>query len=65
MQQVYNLFREAISISASLCWSVRMIRLTWLSEEGRKILGILIWSPGYCSAVMVGFIVAAGPVLGI
>ena len=39
-----------------------MIRLTWLSEEGKKILGILRWSPGYCSAVMEGFVVGAAPV---
>ena len=36
--------------------------MTWLSEEGMKILGILRWSPGYCSAVMKGFIVGAAPV---
>ena len=40
MQQVYNLFGEAMSISAWLGWSVRMLRLTWLSEEGKKILGV-------------------------
>ena len=39
-----------------------MLRLTWLSEEGKKILGILRWSPGYCSAVMEGFVVGAAPV---
>ena len=39
-----------------------MIRLTCLSEEGKKILGILRWSPGYCSAVMEGFVVGAAPV---
>ena len=39
-----------------------MIRLTWLSVEGKKILGILRWSPGYCSAVMEGFVVGAAPV---
>ena len=39
-----------------------MIRLTWLSEEGKKILGILRWSPGYCSAVMEGFVVGPAPV---
>ena len=33
-----------------------------LSEEGKKILGIWRWSPGYCSAVMEGFIVGAAPV---
>ena len=38
-----------------------MIRLTWLSEEGKKILGILRWSPGYCSAVMEGFVIGAAP----
>ena len=43
-------------------WSVRMIRLTWLSEEGKKILGILRWSLGYCSAVMEVFVVGAAPV---
>ena len=36
--------------------------MTWLSEKGKKILGILRWSPGYCSAVMEGFIVGAAPV---
>ena len=39
-----------------------MLQLTWLSEEGKKILGILRWSPGYCSAVMDGFVVGAAPV---
>ena len=39
-----------------------MIRLTWLLEEGKKILGILRWSPGYCSAVMEGFVIGAAPV---
>ena len=43
-------------------WPVRMLRLTWLSEEGENILGVLRWSPGYCSAVMEGFIVGAAPV---
>ena len=38
-----------------------MVRLIWLSEEGKKILGVWRWSPGYCSAVMEGFIVAAAP----
>ena len=36
-----------------------MLRLTWLSEEGKKILGIWTWSPRYCSAVMEGFVVGA------
>ena len=36
-----------------------MLRLTWLSEEGKKILGILRWSPGYCSIMMEGFLVGA------
>ena len=39
-----------------------MIRLTWLSEEGKKILGILRWSPGFYSTVMEGFFVGAAPV---
>ena len=43
-------------------WPVRMLWLIWLSEEGKKILGIWRWSPGYCSAVMEGFIVGAAPV---
>ena len=38
-----------------------MIRLTSLSEEEKKILGILGWSLGYCSAVMEGFVVGAAP----
>ena len=40
-----------------------MIRLTWLSEEGKKILGILRWSPGYRSAVMEGFVIGAAPMI--
>ena len=43
-------------------WPVRMLRLTWLSEEGKKILGVWRWSPGYCSAVMEGFVVGGPPV---
>ena len=39
-----------------------MLRLTWLSKEGKKILGVWRWSPGYCSAVMEGFVVGAAPV---
>ena len=39
-----------------------MLRLTWLSEVGKKILGVWRWSLGYCSAVMEGFIVGATPV---
>ena len=66
MQQVYNLFGEAMSISTSLGWSLRMLRLMWQSEEGKKILGAWIWSQGYCSAmmevVMEGFVVGAAPV---
>jgi hypothetical protein len=61
MRQVYNLFGEAMSISASLGWSLRMLRLMWLSEEG-KILGVSRWSQWYCSAVMEGFVVGAAPV---
>ena len=41
---------------------MRMIQLTWLSEEGKKILGILRWSPGYYSTMMEGFVVGAAPV---
>ena len=62
MQQVYNLFGEAMSISARLGWLVRMLWLTWLSEEGKKILGVWRCSPGYCSAVMEGFVVGAASV---
>jgi hypothetical protein len=39
-----------------------MLRLTLLSEEGKKILGVWRWSPRYCSAVMEGFVVGAAPV---
>lgn len=59
---MYNFFGEAMSILASLGWSLRMLRLMWLSEAGKKILGIWRWSRGYCSAVMDGFIVGAAPV---
>ena len=38
-----------------------MLQLTWLSEEGKNILGIWRWSPGYCSAVMEGFVIGAAP----
>ena len=41
---------------------MRMLWLTWLSEGGKKILGVWRWSPRYCSAVMEGFIVRAAPV---
>ena len=43
-------------------WPVRMLWLTWLSEEGKKILGVWRWSPRYYSAVMEGFVVGAAPV---
>ena len=36
-----------------------MLRLTLLSEEGKKILGVWRWSPRYCSAVMEGFVIGA------
>ena len=42
-------------------WPVRMLRLTWLSKEGKKILGAWRWSPRYCSTVMEGFVVGAAP----
>ena len=38
-----------------------MLRLTWLSEEGKKILGVWRWIPRYCSAVMEGIIVGVAP----
>ena len=38
-----------------------MLRLTWLSEEGKTILGVWRWSPRYYSAVMEGFVVGAAP----
>jgi hypothetical protein len=59
---VYNLFSEAMSISASLGWSLRMLRLMWLSEAGKKILGVWRWSQGCCSAMIDGFVVGAAPV---
>ena len=62
MRQVYNLFGEAMSISASLGWSLRMLLLMWLSEVGKKILGDWRWSRGYCSTVMDGFVIGAAPV---
>ena len=36
-----------------------MLQLIWLSEEGKKILGVWRWGPRYCSAVMEGFVVGA------
>ena len=39
-----------------------MLWLIWLSEEGKKILGVWRWSPGYYSAVIEGFIVGAASV---
>ena len=39
-----------------------MLRLIWLSEEGKKILGVWRWSPRYCSTVMEGFVIVAAPV---
>ena len=39
-----------------------MLRLIWLSEEGKNILGVWRWSPGYFSAVMENFVVVAAPV---
>ena len=40
-------------------WSVRMLWLTWLSEEGKKILGVWRWSLRYCSDMMEGFVIGA------
>ena len=40
-------------------WPVRMLRLTLLFEEGKKILGVWRWSPRYCYTVMEGFVVGA------
>ena len=62
MQQVSNFYCEAMSISASLGWLLRMLQLMWQSEEGKKVLGAWRWSQGYCSAVMAGFVVLAAPV---
>ena len=62
MQQVYNLFGEAMSISVRLGWPVRMLWLTWLLGEGNKILGVWRWSRRYCSTVMEGFVIGAAPV---
>ena len=39
-----------------------MLWLTWLPEEGKKILGVWRWSSGYCCAMMEGFVVGAAPV---
>ena len=39
-----------------------MLQLIWLLEEGKKILGVWRWSPGYCSTVMEGFVVGVAPV---
>ena len=41
---------------------MRMLQLSWLSEEGKKILGVWRWSPRYCSVVMEGFVIGAAPV---
>ena len=43
-------------------WPVRMLQLTWLSDEGKKFLGVWRWSLRYYSAVMEGFVVGAAPV---
>ena len=52
MQQVYNLFGKALSISAWLVWPVRILRLTLLSEEGKKIWGGERQSGGRIAAVL-------------
>ena len=36
--------------------------LMWLSEAGKKILGVCRWSQGYCSTMMDGFVVGLAPV---
>ena len=59
MPQVYNLFGEAMSTSESFGWLLRMLWLMWLSEEGKKILGVWRWRRGYCSVVMDGSVVWA------
>ena len=41
---------------------MRMLQLTFLSEEGKKILGVWRWSLRYYSTVMEGFVVGAAPV---
>ena len=41
---------------------MRIHQLTWLSKEGKKILGVWRWSVRYCSAVMESFDVGAAPV---
>ena len=41
---------------------MRMLRLIWLSEEGKKILGVWRWSLGYCSSVMEGFVIGVAQV---
>ena len=40
---------------------MRMLQLMWLSEEGKKILGVWRWSRGYCPTVMEGLVVVAAP----
>ena len=59
MQQVYNLFGEAMSISAWLGWPVTMLRLTLLSEEGKKIRGGERQSGGRIPAVLDPSVVGA------
>ena len=62
MRWVYNLFDIALSTSASLGWTWRMVMLVWLSDAGKKIWGLWKWRRGYCSAVMDGSVVGAAPV---
>ena len=62
MRRVYNLFGIALSTSASLGWTWRMVMLVWLSEAGKKIWGLWKQCRGYCSTVMDGSIVGAAPV---
>ena len=60
-RSVQPLWQSHVDLSV-IGWPVRILWLTWLSEEGKKILGVWRWSPRYCSAVMQSFVVGADPV---
>ena len=34
-----------------------MLRLTWMSEEGKKIFGVWRWSPRYNTGLMEGLVI--------